>query len=230
MPAGSPNSRSANGSNARERSWSAATTATSTEPRQPGPIPLGVPVALALAAIALLLWRADPDERRGAGVAALVGGLAVAMPLLLGLFGADYFDGRNLLPVFVPLLLVLGAGFGVRRAGRAGLALAGAFCLCSLVFTVEIDRLPRLQREDLRNAAARSRPAGAGQGRRHQSLLRQPAAAVLPRRQVRRRAAAAAARDRPRRLGDGRRPQCPAAAATRLSPGGIDAGLLRTSP
>jgi 4-amino-4-deoxy-L-arabinose transferase-like glycosyltransferase len=122
--------------------------------RQPGPIPLGVPLALALAAIALLLWRADPDERRGARVAALVGCLAVAMPLLLGLLGADYFGGRNLLPAFVPLLILLGAGFGVRRIGWAGLALAGAFCLCSVVFTVEIDRLPRLQREDLRNAAA----------------------------------------------------------------------------
>jgi hypothetical protein len=122
--------------------------------RQPGPIPLGVPLALALAAVALLVWRGDPDERRGARVAALVGGLAVAMPLLLGLLGADYFGGRNLLPAFVPLLILLGAGFGVRRMGRTGLALAGAFCLCSLVFTVEIDRLPRLQREDLRNAAS----------------------------------------------------------------------------
>ena len=89
--------------------------------RQPGPIPLGVPVALALAAIALLLWRGDPDERRGARVAALVGGLAVAMPLLLGLLGADYFGGRNLLPAFVPLLLVLGAGLRgqARSAGPA---------------------------------------------------------------------------------------------------------------
>jgi hypothetical protein len=122
--------------------------------RQPGPIPLGVPVALAIAALALLLWRGDPDERRGAGVAALVGGGSAAMALLLALLGADYLDGRNLLPATMPLLIVLGAGFGARRAGWAGLGLAAAFCLCSLAFTVEIDRLPRLQREDLRNAAA----------------------------------------------------------------------------
>ena len=128
----------------------------------PGPIPLVVPVALAATALALLLWRGEPQERRGAGVAALVGGTALALPLGLALLGADYFDGRNLLPALVPLLIVAGAGFGARRAGQAGLALAAGFCLCSLLFTVEIDRLPRLQREDLRNAAAAVGPLGPG--------------------------------------------------------------------
>jgi mannosyltransferase len=126
--------------------------------RQPGPIPLGIPLALALAALALLLWRGEPDERRGGGLAAAVGAAGVALPLLLGAFGADYFDGRNLIPVFVPLIVLLGVGFGVRRAGRLGLSLAAAFCLCSLIFTIEIDRLPRLQREDLRNAAHQIEP------------------------------------------------------------------------
>jgi mannosyltransferase len=123
-------------------------------PRQGDPIPLAVPAALFLAALVLLLARGDPEERRGAAVAALVGAAALALPLALGPFGADYFDGRNMLPAFVPALIVLGAGFGARRAGWLGLGLAGAFCLCSLLFTLEIDRLPRLQREDLRNAAA----------------------------------------------------------------------------
>jgi mannosyltransferase len=122
--------------------------------RQGDGVPLVVPVALALLAAALLIGRGDPDERRGAGTAALVGGAAVALALLAAALGKDYFDGRNLLPAFVPLLIVIGAGFGVRRAGRAGLAAAAAFCLCSLFFTLQIDRLPRLQREDLRNAAA----------------------------------------------------------------------------
>ncbi len=130
--------------------------------RQPGPIPLGVPALLALAALALLLWRGDAEERRGGGIAAAVGLAGVAIPLLLGLFGADYLDGRNLIPVFVPLIVLLGAGFGGRRAGRLGIALAAAFCLCALVFTIEIDRLPRLQREDLRNAAQQIEPLRPG--------------------------------------------------------------------
>jgi hypothetical protein len=130
--------------------------------RQPGPIPLGVPAALALAALALLLWRGVPEERRGGAIAATVGLAGVGLPLLLGAFGADYLDGRNLIPVFVPLIVLLGAGFGGRRAGWSGLALAGAFCLCSLVFTIEIDRLPRLQREDLRNAARQIEPLRPG--------------------------------------------------------------------
>lgn len=122
--------------------------------RATDPVPLAVPLALAVVALALLLTLGSGEERRAAGVAASVGGIAFALPLLLALLGSDYVDGRNLLPAFVPLLILFGAGFGVRRAGFAGLGLAAAFCLCGLLFTLEIDRLPRLQREDLRNAAA----------------------------------------------------------------------------
>jgi mannosyltransferase len=126
--------------------------------RQPGPIPLWIPAILALAALALLLCLGDPGERRAGGIVAVVGLAGVGLPLLLALVGSDYLDGRNLIPVFVPMIVLLGAGFGVRRAGRAGLVMASAFCLCGLVFTIEIDRLPRLQREDLRNAAQNLKP------------------------------------------------------------------------
>ncbi len=131
--------------------------------RGAGPIPLALPAALALAALALLLWGGDGEERRGAGVAALVGGAGLLLALLLAALGADYIDGRNLLPLFVPLTILLGAGFAARRAVPAGLALGAAFCLCALVFTLEIYRLPRLQREDLRNAAARVGTLRAGE-------------------------------------------------------------------
>jgi mannosyltransferase len=130
--------------------------------REPGPIPLGVPAVLALAALALLLWRGDDLERRGGTLAASVGAAGIAIPLVLGLLGADYLDGRNLIPVLVPLAVLLGAGFGVRRAGWIGLAAGAVFCLCALAYTVEIDRLPRLQREDLRNAAEQIEPLRPG--------------------------------------------------------------------
>ncbi len=121
--------------------------------RQPGPLPLALPAGLALIALSLLALAGDRSERRSAVPAAAVGAAGIVAPLALGAAGADYLDGRNLLPVFVPLILVLAAGFGVRRYARAGLLAAAAFCVCSLLFTIEIDRLPRLQREDLRNAA-----------------------------------------------------------------------------
>lgn len=122
--------------------------------RATDPIPLAVPLLLALASLGLLLAMGSPEERRAAGTAAAVGAIALALPFALALLGPDYLDGRNLLPIYVPLLILLGAGFGVKRVGPWGLGLATAFCLCGLVFTLEIDRLPRLQREDLRNAAA----------------------------------------------------------------------------
>jgi mannosyltransferase len=126
--------------------------------RPAGPIPVAIPAVLALAALALLLWLGDPRERRSAAVAGGLSLVGIGLPLLLGAFGADYLDGRNLVPVAVPLVVLLGAGFGVRRAGAAGLALGSVFCFCALVYTIEIDRLPRLQREDLRNAAREIEP------------------------------------------------------------------------
>ncbi len=123
--------------------------------REPGPIPLAVPAALALAALLMLALLGNAGERRVAATAAVVGISGVLAPLALAAVGADYLDGRNLLPVFVPLIIVIAAGFGVRRASYAGILAAAALCFCSLVFTIEIDRLPRLQREDLRNAAER---------------------------------------------------------------------------
>ena len=179
-------------------------------------------------------WRCCSGEAtsasgEAAAIAAAVGLAGIALPFLLGLFGADYLDGRNLIPVFVPLIVLLGAGFGVRRAGWAGIVLAGAFCLCGLVFTIEIDRLSRLQREDLRSAAQTNRTAAAGHGRRHRPLLRQPAAALLPRRPLRRGAVAAAAPDRPGWLGE-RRAQRPASPSRGLPPGRIEARLLRLHP
>jgi mannosyltransferase len=123
--------------------------------RQAGPLPLLLPLALAACAALLLAFRADASERRAASPIAYLALAGVLAPLLLALVGKDYLVGRNMLPVFVPAIALVACGFAVRRAGMGGLALATAFCLAGLAFTVQIDRRARYQREDLANAAAR---------------------------------------------------------------------------
>jgi len=121
--------------------------------RQSGPLPLAVPGALVVGGLLLLGLRGDRRERSGAGLALAVGAAAVLTPIALSLVGPDYFLGRNVLVAFVPLTLVVASGFGARRAGGLGIAGTAALCLAMLAFVVEMNRAPRLQREDLRNAA-----------------------------------------------------------------------------
>ena len=187
-------------------------------PRPSDTVPLLVPVALALGALALLLVRGDPAERRGSGGNRRRSrarrsrrgppARAVGQRLLRGqepdarLRAADGRDRRRLR----------------RPASRlAGPALAAVFCLCGLIYTLEIDRLPRLQREDLRNAAEQIGPAR-GARDHHRPARRQLAAALLPRRGARPFAAAGPAGDRPPRLALGDRLPSPAAPG-RVPPG-----------
>jgi hypothetical protein len=127
--------------------------------RLAGPFPLALPAGLALAAGCLLVFLASAAERRAVAPALAVAAVGVAAPLLLALAGSDYLVGRNMLPVFVALIVVIAAGFGVRRAGLAGLGMAAAFCLLGLAFTIQIDRGQKYQRENLANAAAAIGPA-----------------------------------------------------------------------
>lgn len=126
--------------------------------RLPGPLPLGVPAGLAIAGVAFLAALAERRERKRAVPALIVAAGGVVLTLLAAALGLDYVVGRNMLPLFIPLIVVLAAGFGVHRAGPAGLAVAGAFCLANLAFALEIDRLPKLQREDAANAAKQIGP------------------------------------------------------------------------
>jgi mannosyltransferase len=122
--------------------------------RLAGPFPLVLPAGLAVAAALMIGLLASNDERRRLVPALWVAAAGVVVPLLLALAGSDYLVGRNILPVFVPLIVIIAAGFGVRRAGLGGLGLAAAFCLLGLAFTIQIDRLQKYQRENLANAAA----------------------------------------------------------------------------
>jgi hypothetical protein len=110
--------------------------------------------ALAAAGLVLLALRAQGAERR-LGVTALVIGVAVILgALVLRGLGADYLLDRNLLPALIPLTMALAAGFGARRAGRLGLAGAGALCVLFTLSAVLTATRKDLQRPDWRDVAA----------------------------------------------------------------------------
>jgi mannosyltransferase len=121
-------------------------------------------VALALTAYGLwLLWRrADRDERRGAALAARIAVPALAAPLALAAVGIDYLITRNLIAAWVPAAIVLAAGFGARRAGRAGIAAAAALCVLSLAVFVAVESDRAYQRDDWRGVGDALGPAPAG--------------------------------------------------------------------
>jgi mannosyltransferase len=117
-----------------------------------------VALALVLAGLWLLVRRGDTAERAGALRATAIAAPAVLVPIALALVGADYLITRNLIAGWVPAALVVAAGFGARRAGPLGPALAAALCLLSLAVVVAVDADPSYQRSDWRGAA---RAAGA---------------------------------------------------------------------
>ena len=53
------------------------------------------------------------------------------MPVAAALAGTDYVNGRNLIVALVPLLIVVAAGLGARRAGIVGLAATAAIVAVS---------------------------------------------------------------------------------------------------
>ncbi len=109
---------------------------------------------LALAAVGLLIRRADSLERSRAMVA---GGVALAgATIVAGLIviGFDQLDSRNVLALWLPIVLVLAAGFGARRSGWMGLAGAAACCAIGLWCIVAVGVNPRLERPNWRGLAA----------------------------------------------------------------------------
>lgn len=123
-----------------------------------------VAVAAALTAVAgwLALVRSEGSERRAMRLAAGTGGAALAVPLVLGVVGADYFLSRYVLAAWLPVALVVAVGLGASRAGRLGLALATALCALSLFVVISVDSRPELQRDDWRAISRALGPPGGG--------------------------------------------------------------------
>jgi mannosyltransferase len=114
---------------------------------------------LGVAALGLVWVRLVERERRAALTAALVGLVAVGLPLLLALAGADYLDTRNVLGAWLPLMLVPAIGLGGRQAGRTGLVLAAALCALDLFVSIAVMANPAYQRDDTRGLAHALGPA-----------------------------------------------------------------------
>jgi 4-amino-4-deoxy-L-arabinose transferase-like glycosyltransferase len=109
-----------------------------------------VGLALVVAAAALLAWRARRDT--GARLAAAVVAVTAGLPLLLAAIGiADVFYYRNVLAIWLPLVVVLAAGLPSTRVGAAVIAVAALPLLASTIRTAsEI----QLQRDSWRDAVA----------------------------------------------------------------------------
>jgi hypothetical protein len=127
----------------------------------PRPILLG-PLAMLIPAVALWLLaiRADDRERRAALTAGGIAAVSLSVPALLMLVPEfDIFLTRYLSAATVPVLVVLAAGLGARRAGRAGLVTVGAACVLGVAIDVGTAHVSKFEHEDWRGAARALAPA-----------------------------------------------------------------------
>ncbi|MEA2458358.1 MAG: mannosyltransferase [Thermoleophilaceae bacterium] len=125
------------------------------------PTPLIGPLAglIAVAALAYALSRTERDWRRSELLLLGLAAAAALVPLVLALAGADYLLPRNLIALYVPLLVAVAAGLGAPGAGRLGVAGAAAICAVALVVNIEVASDAKLQRDDWRGMAAALGPA-----------------------------------------------------------------------
>ena len=129
-------------------------------------------VLVALAGVVAAVLAARGRERSGAGLAAALGVVAVAIPLVLAIFDVDYLDSRNLLGAWLPLMIVPAAGLVTWRAGRAGIA---ALCALGLASIAGVALTPAWQRDDWRGMAAALGPADGPR-----AVVIQPASGRVP--------------------------------------------------
>lgn len=120
-----------------------------------------IPGVLVLAGLVMLFRFADRGERDGARVALGIGASAVLAATALAIAGPDYLLARNLLPAYVPLVLVVACGLGARRAGWRGTAVAAALCALLASIAVYSETRSSLRNDDWRGVAESLAP-GAG--------------------------------------------------------------------
>jgi hypothetical protein len=134
---------------------------------------LAVPVAAWL-----LVRRTDPGERRGALVAATVGGVALLGPLVVALLpGLDYVYTRYTSSAFLPLAAAISIGLAAEGAGLLGAGALAWLCGFSLAVDVVTADHSKFDHEDWRAAAHAIPPAS---GRRVVAVTPPNGSNVLP--------------------------------------------------
>ena len=118
-------------------------------------------VALLALIAALLAFGGDRRTRRGAAVAAVIGGFVWLAPLALGVLhrSADYFLSRNVIPAVVPLAVLIGAACVVPRLRLLGGLLAAVLVAMFAYATVQVQTHGYYQRPDWRSVARALGPA-----------------------------------------------------------------------
>jgi mannosyltransferase len=118
-------------------------------------------VGALLAAIRL----GTPRTRRGVALSFSIAATTILVPLAAGELGqslvgkGDYLLERNVLCAWLPVAVVVAAGFGAPRMGRVGLGAIAVLCAAGLAVVLLIDARPTLQRDDWR-LVVRRLPSG----------------------------------------------------------------------
>ncbi len=99
-------------------------------------------------------------ERRGAGIAAVLAGVVVFVPIVMAALGRDYLVPRNLMPAWIPLAVVLAAACTAPRTLPLGLVLAAVVLGGFIWAGIRIDRYPQYQRPAWRGVARALGAAG----------------------------------------------------------------------
>ncbi len=110
--------------------------------------------ALVLAvAVGFAIWRGNDRERGAVGLAAALVAAALVLTFLPSVVGSDYFLGRNLIVLMVPVLVAAAIGLGTRRAGWLGPVAAVAIAAVWVGLFVQTETDTAYQRADWRAVA-----------------------------------------------------------------------------
>lgn len=103
-----------------------------------------------LLGLAVVLASRQARGSPGVRVAAIVGGLAIGIPLALAPTPFDYFFDRNVIAAWIPVAIAFGGALALARPQLVALAALAAVLAAGIGVTAKVERTPALQRTDWR--------------------------------------------------------------------------------